>query len=475
MAVVMRPGRGECPEGPEGAAASLTGSPSPGAAPDKSRDTLPGARPLDESALRPWLMLATIPGLGPRSLNRLLERFGTPEALLAANGSQLAAVGARPAMVERLRDPRPDLVADAMDWAQAADAHLVARPDPRYPARLGELVDAPLVLYVRGDPQVLADPQVAIVGSRNPTPGAGETTREFARHLAACGLTITSGLAVGIDAAAHRGALEAGNTLAVMGTGPDRVYPAAHRDLARLIAAHGALVTEFPPGTGPKSEHFPRRNRLIAALSLGTLVVEAALQSGSLITARLAAELGREVFAIPGSIHNPLARGCHALIRQGAKLVETAQDVLEELAPLLAPFLGPELPLPSSAHAPTAKSATATFTPDAERTPEGASRTTRARTSRSRQAGSQGDDDRLADRAGDRASPGAADALAGEDADYQRLLEALGSDPVPVDLLIQRTGLPASQVSSMLLMLELQGLVAAAPGGRYCRLFHSPP
>ncbi len=447
--MARHPAEGGSPDGTGGAAAGVTRDTSPhtaphtvpDTAPETSRDTRPGARPLDEAALRPWLTLATIPGLGPRSLNRLLERFGTPEALLAADGARLAAAGARPAVIERLRDPRPDLVAAALDWARAEDAHLLARPDPRYPARLGELVDAPLVLYVRGDPRVLADPQLAIVGSRNPTPGARETTLEFARHLAACGLTITSGLAVGIDAAAHLGALEAGHTLAVMGTGPDRVYPAAHRDLARRIAAHGALVTEFPPGTGPKSEHFPRRNRLIAALSLGTLVVEAAPQSGSLITARLAAELGREVFAIPGSIHNPLARGCHALIKQGAKLVETAQDVLEELAPVLAPFLGPQPPLPLPLAAAAGGPATA---------------------------------------AGARVGRGAADApmdedaLMGEDADYRRLLAALGPDPVAVDLLIQRSGLPANQVSSMLLMLELQGRVAAAPGGRYCRLFRSP-
>lgn len=426
------------PDGTGGAAAVPTRGTSPDTSPntarDTARDTLPKARPLDEAALRPWLTLATVPGLGPRSLNRLLERFGTPEALLAADDARLAAAGARPVVIERLRDPRPDLVAAALDWAQAEDTHLLARPDPRYPARLSELVDAPLVLYVRGDPQVLTDPQLAIVGSRNPTPGARETTQAFAHFLAACGLTITSGLAVGIDAAAHLGALEAGQTLAVMGTGPDRVYPATHRELARRIAAQGVLVTEFPPGTGPRSEHFPRRNRLIAALSLGTLVVEAALQSGSLITARLAAELGREVFAIPGSIHNPLARGCHALIKQGAKLVETAQDVLEELAPLLAPFLAPEPPAPAA---------------------EGLRRG-------------------IATAADTRADQGAAHALMGEDADYHRLLEALGSDPVPVDLLIQRTGLPANQVSSMLLMLELQGQVAAAPGGRYCRLFRSP-
>ena len=479
MAAVTHQGGGGGPDGTGGTAADLTRDTSP----DAARNPLPEARPLDEAALRPWLLLATIPGLGPRSLNRLLARFGTPEALLAADGARLAAAGARPAVIERLRDPRPDLVAAALDWAQANDAYLLARPDPRYPARLGELVDAPLVLYVRGDLQVLEDPQLAIVGSRNPSPGAGETTREFARYLAACGLTITSGLAVGIDAAAHLGALEAGHTLAVMGTGPDRVYPAAHRELARRIATHGALVTEFPPGTGPRSEHFPRRNRLIAALSLGTLVVEAAPQSGSLITARLAAELGREVFAIPGSIHNPLARGCHALIKQGAKLVETAQDVLEELAPLLAPFLRPELPLPMPTPNPEGRrGGVGTAAGAALPEPHGAGdRLIRRSGDRTgNRAGNQAGDgtdtrattgpDTLAD-----IRPGqGTNALVGEDADYRRLLEALGQDPVPVDLLIQRTGLPANQVSSMLLMLELQGHVAAAPGGRYWRLFRSP-
>jgi DNA processing protein len=310
----------------------------------------------------------------------------------------------------------------ALAWAQGEGTHILARSDPRYPSRLTELVDAPLVLYVRGDPGFLLDPQLAMVGSRNPTPGARETTVAFARHLAACGLTITSGLALGIDGAAHEGALETGRTLAVMGTGPDRVYPAAHRPLARRIAAQGGLVTEFPPGMGPISENFPRRNRLIAALSLGTLVVEAAPRSGSLITARLAAEQGREVFAIPGSIHNPLARGCHALIKQGAKLVETAQDILEELAPLLVGYLRPD---PSAAL-------------DAE----------------GRMTGPQ-------------ALVGFG---AGLDADYRRLLEAMGQDPAHVDLLVERTGLAANDISSMLLMLELDGWIAASPGGRYSRV-----
>jgi DNA processing protein len=380
-----------------------------------------GAVTLDPEGLRPWLTLANAPGAGLRGINRLLAHFGGPEALLGAPDAALAAAGARPSLIKALRTPRPDLVEAALAWAQGEGTHILARSDPRYPSRLTELVDAPLVLYVRGDPGFLLDPQLAMVGSRNPTPGARETTVAFARHLAACGLTITSGLALGIDGAAHEGALETGRTLAVMGTGPDRVYPAAHRPLARRIAAQGGLVTEFPPGMGPISENFPRRNRLIAALSLGTLVVEAAPRSGSLITARLAAEQGREVFAIPGSIHNPLARGCHALIKQGAKLVETAQDILEELAPLLVGYLRPD---PSA-------------TQDA------------------------GDGEGV---------PGAGGFGAGLDADYRRLLEAMGQDPAHVDLLVERTGLAANDISSMLLMLELDGWIAASPGGRYSRV-----
>lgn len=385
------------------------------------------ASTLDPERLRLWLTLANAPGAGPRGVNQLLAHFGDPAALLAADATTLAAAGARPSLIKALREPRSDLVEVALAWAQGEGTHILTRSDPRYPHRLTELVDAPLVLYVRGDPEVLRDPQLAMVGSRNPTPGARETAVAFARHLAACGLTITSGLAMGIDGAAHEGALEAGRTLAVMGTGPDRVYPAAHRHLARRIAAQGALLTEFPPGMGPRSENFPRRNRLIAALSLGTLVVEAAPRSGSLITARLAAEQGREVFAIPGSIHNPLARGCHALIKQGAKLVETAQDILEELAPLLVGYLRPDPPpLPLDAASPVVA-------------------------------------------AGDSNRGGIGDP-SGMDADYHRLLAAMGQDPAHVDLLVQRTGLAANDISSMLLMLELEGWIAACPGGRYSRV-----
>jgi len=338
--------------------------------------------------------------------------------VLEADAESLAAAGARSQAIKGIRAPRKDLADAALAWLQGEGTHILVPSDPRYPSRLAELEDAPAVLYVRGDPQVLSDPQFAIIGSRNPTPSAIETTREFSRHLSACGLVIVSGLAVGIDGAAHEGALLGGRSVAVMGTGPDRVYPARHRDLARRIAAKGALVTEFPPGVGPRAEHFPRRNRIISALSLGTLIAEAALRSGSLITARYAAEQGREVFAIPGSIHNPLARGCHALIKDGAKLVETADDILEELAPMLRPFTvrtqAAEAPGSESAHPPG--------------------------------GGAHG---------------------VGRDEEYRRLLAAMGHDPVSADVLIQRTGLAANDISSMLLLLELEGYVSSYPGGRY--------
>jgi DNA processing protein len=348
----------------------------------------------------------------------LVERLGDPLRVLAAGRAALTEAGVSAAVAEAIERGDGQGVEADLAWAEQEGAHILARDDPRYPPLLAQVAGAPCVLFVRGDPAVLSDPQLAIVGSRNPTPSGRETTRELARHLSGCGLTITSGLAIGIDGAAHEGALEAGRTVAVLGTGPDRVYPSAHRQLARRIAAQGALVSELPPGSGVRGANFPRRNRIISGLSLGTLVTEAAVQSGSLITARYASEQGREVFAIPGSIHNPLARGCHALIRQGAKLVETAQDVLEELAPQLRTFLGAStgdvLPPVTDAQV-------------------------------------------------------AAATAAGLDADYQRLLDAMGYDPVAPDELIRRTGLAAQSVSSMLLLLELEGYVSSQPGGRYCR------
>jgi len=298
---------------------------------------------------------------------------------------------------------------DENEWLQQENHHLLRLGDERYPELLAGIAGPPERLFIIGDPELLHLPALAIVGSRNPTQGGAQNAFEFARHLAGAGFCIVSGLAQGIDAAAHRGALAAGApTIAFLGHGIDRVYPAVNRDLAHEIAGQGALVSEFPLGTAPNRALFPQRNRLISGISLGTVVVEAARRSGSLITARLAAEQGREVFAIPGSIHNPLSRGCHQLIRQGAKLVEAADDIVAELAPLAGHLL-------EAADEPGAPRETSN---DA-------------------------------------------------DQEYVKLLEALGHDPVSTDELVERSGLTINQVSSMLLILELEGKIEKLSGGRY--------
>ncbi len=291
------------------------------------------------------------------------------------------------------------------------DAHkVIALGDDDYPPMLAEIAGPPKLLYVKGDVGALHLPALAIIGSRNPTRGGERNAREFARHLAGQGFTIVSGMAQGIDAAAHRGALDAGGkTVAFLGTGIDRVYPAVNRDLAHEIAATGALVTEYPLGAPPERWHFPERNRLISGLGLGTLVVEAARRSGSLITARLAGEQGREIFALPGSIHNPLSRGCHELIRQGAKLVESAGDILAELGPLAGHLLE--------------------VAEDARLPP----------------------------------------AAAKPDDDYADLRRFLSHDPVTIDELEKQSGLTIEQLSSMLLILELHGEVESLSGGRYVK------
>lgn len=367
-----------------------------------------------DDPLADWLALVNAPGIGPRTGRRLIEHFGSPAAVQRATSERLTAAGLKPASITALKQPDPAALAAVMDWSSQPNTHVLTCADPRYPPQLAEIAGAPLLLYVRGDVDLLAEPQIAIVGSRNPTPGGREITQEFARQLVGFGLVVTSGLAAGVDGAAHAAALERGRTIAVLGTGPDRVYPAAHRELARRIADSGALVSEFSPGQEPLARNFPRRNRLISGLSLGVLVTEAALKSGSLITARHALEQGREVFAVPGSIRNPLARGCHALIRDGAKLVETAAEILLELAPLLRCAL-----------------ATATQVADGELTPS--------------------------------------DTPASLDDESQRLLESMGFDPAALDELIARTGLPAQRVASILLVLELSGHVSSVPGGRYHR------
>ncbi|MCP5267621.1 MAG: DNA-protecting protein DprA [Zoogloeaceae bacterium] len=279
-----------------------------------------------------WLRLTLIPGIGGETQRKLLAALGLPEQIFAASFSTLRSIVGDKAARLLLETDNQENISKALDWGTQAGQHILTLADEAYPQALLEIPDPPSVLYVRGQAELLNTPAIAIVGSRNATPQGESNARAFATALAGSGLCIVSGLALGIDAAAHQGALAAdGATIAVIGTGADRLYPARNQSLACQIAANGAIVSEFPLGTPAAAANFPRRNRLISGLSRGVLVVEAAVESGSLITARLAGEQGREVFAIPGSIHSPQARGCHRLIRQGAKLVETAQDILEEL------------------------------------------------------------------------------------------------------------------------------------------------
>ena len=287
--------------------------------------------------LAAWLWLTLIPGIGGETQRKLLAAFGLPEAIFAAGRLATRAVAGDRADLLFDFDPS-ESIDRSLAWADQPGNHILTLADDAYPKALLEIADPPSLLYVRGNPALLRQRGLAIVGSRNATPQGVQTAESFARSLAGKGLCIVSGLALGIDAAAHRGALAAGGeTIAVIGTGADRIYPARNKELALAIAEHGAIVSEFPLATPSIASNFPRRNRIISGLSRGVLVVEAAPESGSLITARLAAEQGREVFAIPGSIHSPVARGCHKLIKQGAKLVETATDILEELGNYIEP------------------------------------------------------------------------------------------------------------------------------------------
>lgn len=352
-----------------------------------------------------WLAALHLPGIGPVKIQRWLSYFSNLENLFKANIAELTVAGLTPKEIQLVQHPDWRAVDADLGWVQKPQCHVVTLQDARYPALLKELSDAPLVLYVRGDVDKLALPQIAIVGSRNPTIVAKETAEQFATSLVRAGLVVTSGLAAGIDAACHRGALIAGSTIAVTGAGLNHIYPAIHRRLADEIAATGALVSEFPPNVPPVAKNFPRRNRIISGLSLGVVVIEAALRSGSLITARFAAEQGRDVFAMPGSIHNPLAKGCHRLIRDGAKLIETADDILEELSSLW-------------------------------------------------QAASVVHAEKVLNKNNSAIDQKQYDFLA--HIDYV---------VTPLDAIIIRSGLTAGAVSSMLLALELQGLVVVVPGG----------
>jgi len=289
----------------------------------------------DRHELAAWLRLLETPGLGRTSARKLLTALGSPEGVLGASTRCRAeVVGASAAALLDAAPPDFDaLLTRTLEWlTEGGDRDVVTLGDPRYPPLLFETADPPLLLYTHGRTALLRAESLAVVGSRNPTPQGRDNAQAFARHLSQAGLTVVSGLALGIDAAAHAGGLEGpGSTVAVVGTGLDRVYPKRHLKRAHRIVERGLIVSEYTIGTPSLAEHFPQRNRIIAGLTRGTLVVEAAVQSGSLITARLASEAGRDVFAIPGSIHSPQSRGCHWLIKQGAKLVDSADDILEEL------------------------------------------------------------------------------------------------------------------------------------------------
>lgn len=365
-----------------------------------------------------WLRVIRAPGLGGVRIRQLLDHFGSIQAVAGSSPSQLKAAGAPAAAIEWLGAPDEKVLAADHAWLEAPNHHLLTCDSSDYPALLQRAPRAPAALFVVGDPQWLWFAQIAVVGSRNPTTGGVANARDFSRTLAASGLVVTSGLADGIDAAAHAAALDSGKpTIAVVGTGPDIVYPARNRALAEAIAAHGAIVSEYPPGTSAQREHFPMRNRIIAGLSLGTLVIEAARRSGALITAREAGEAGREVFALPGSIHNPLAKGCHRLIRDGASLVETVQEIVEALAPQAA-----QLATALRGRLDTDEAAV----DDAKASTDGPEHE--------------------------------------EDEDYRRLRAALGYDPVPIDMLAERTGLTVEILSSMLILMELDGRVAVEHG-----------
>ncbi len=363
---------------------------------------------------RAWLTLS-LAHPGSAQLEALIEEFGDAAGIVAQKPATLGRFGLDEQLVAALTQPDQQALQAGLDWMAIEGNHLIPLSSKDYPELLRQIRGWPPVLYLKGNPDALHLPTLAIVGSRNPTRGGAENAVQFAKHLGQCGFAIVSGLAQGIDSAAHRGALAAGaQTLAVLGHGIDRVYPAANHDLAHHIAANGALLTEYPLGTPPRREHFPARNRLISGLALGTLVVEAAYRSGSLITARLASEQGREVFAIPGSIHNPLAKGCHRLIRDGAKLVECAADIIDELQPLVGHLM-------------------------------------------------QHNDD----------EKGAEASRNARDPDYERLLASMGFDPVSADELAAKCALTIDQVSSMLLILELEGQVEVLQGGNFSRLKHS--
>ena len=356
--------------------------------------------------LKYWLAAAHASNITPRHFLTWLKILPTPEAIFTATDETLKGLGVSAVQRQSLQQPEWRQVDQSLEWMQRDNCHTLTYDDSDYPVLLKEISDPPLVLFVQGQPSLLSQPQIGMVGAREVTASGEKNAYHFANHLSCAGYVPTSGLARGVDAACHRGALAAsGLTIAVMGTGLFHTYPSSHRQLAAdILAKGGALVSEFPLAMPPRPYHFPRRNRIISGLSKGVLVVEAALRSGSLVTARHAVEQGREVFAIPGSIHSPVARGCHALIRQGAKLVETVDDILEEFSTDYSPIQ-------------------VEFSPSVAIIPE---------------------------------------SLAIND---QKIYDQIGSTVTSLDEIILRSGLTAGEVSSILLLLELQGHVQSVTGG----------
>ena len=354
--------------------------------------------------LQAWLALSFVPGVGPSNFIRLLQDIGSPELILQSSIATLSRSVKAPLAQQIKQAQDPTLLSQTCEWLQQPENHLLTLADSEYPQQLLQLPDPPPLLYLKGRRELLRSRSIAIVGSRNATEQGNQNARLFARHLSDAGFCIVSGMASGIDRAAHEGGLAGqSSSIAVVGTGLDRIYPARNRDLAHQLAQDGLIISEFSLGIQPLAGNFPRRNRIISGLSLGCLVVEATLNSGSLVTARLAAEQGREVMAIPGSIHSPQSKGCHQLLKQGAKLVESAQDVLEEIG------------LPVSNATPQKDNRSSSTT----------------------------------------------------DVDYENILEKMAFDPCPVDVICNRTGLTADKVCAILLKLELEGLVSCLPGARY--------
>ncbi|MFT4063384.1 DNA-processing protein DprA [Paraburkholderia sp.] len=435
--------------------------------------TLPATR----MELAAWLRLSLAPGLKPVALRLMLGAFGLPEAIFSQSQEALAEVAGEAAARAALAPPGPQFEGQldaALTWRESPGNQIVTLDDPAYPPALLTMPDPPPLLYIKGRLDLLHARAVALVGSRNATPQGIEDAQRFARELSAAGVTIVSGLALGIDGAAHRGGLQgSGGTIAVIGTGADLVYPSAHHALARQIAAQGAILSEWPLGTPARAANFPQRNRLIAGLVSGVVIIEAAMRSGSLITARLANEMGRDVFALPGSIHAPLSRGCHRMIKQGARLVETPDEVLEELgfagrpaarAERIAKRTVPagdagsvgERPLTSRPMRGAVVQATAAEAiPSAQESAAATLRRTASATAAFAEPPRSGQSPKPP------LSPEA-----------ERLLVALGHSPTTLEILATRTEMEDAALHAILLQLELAGEVTLLPGGRFMRAHH---